>query len=382
MYQFGEVKDINDPEKLGRVKVNVYGFHDDIPTKELGWSNVLMPANTPATLGQGHSVNLKEEILWKTGDLLPNPIQSPAFRAVTSGPAGQSVEEALEVKTITDVAPDYGFYTGSDVPKTGDVREQGSLVCGMFLDPAMQEFLVIGTLPTKTAGVKDNNLRVRGENDPHADETKGQYEPLSPYDPTYPYNHVYETESGHVKEYDDTPGIERIKERHKSGTQYEIGPNGSKVERIIKDNYQLVAGNDTIEVKGSVKIIVSGDAKLSVAKDLTANVGGMLETVVAGNAIATIAGTTTVLNTGDMNLTVSGKDSANLTIKSQYSTTEAAGSTTMHKGEIKLDGNVTVTGTSKLIGETRIADDTITLDDHTHGSNNIDQANTAGPNTN
>ena len=87
-------------------------------------------------LAKGHSVNLKEEILWKTGDLLPNPIQSPAFRAVTSGPAGQSVEEALEVKTITDVAPDYGFYTGSDVPKTGDVREQGSLVCGMFLEPS------------------------------------------------------------------------------------------------------------------------------------------------------------------------------------------------------------------------------------------------------
>ena len=28
-----------------------------------------------------------------------------------------------------------------------------------------------------------------------------------------------ETESGHVKEYDDTPGYERIHERHKSGTQ-------------------------------------------------------------------------------------------------------------------------------------------------------------------
>ena len=359
MYQFGEVKDINDLEKLGRVKVSVYGFHDDIPVKELGWSNVVMPANTPATLGQGHSVNLKEEVLWKTGDLLPNPITSPA----------------PEFKVITDVAPDYSFDVSPSVPRTGDLRVQGSLVCGMFLDPAMQEFLVIGTLPTKTAGVKDNNLRVRGEADPHANETKGQYEPASPYDPTYPYNHVYETESGHVKEYDDTPGIERIKERHKSGTQYEIGPNGSKVERIVKDNYQLVAGNDTIEVKGSVKIIVSGDCKLSVAKDLTANVGGMLETVVAGNAIATIAGTTTVLNTGDMNLTVSGEDSANLTIKSQYSTTEAAGSTTMHKGEIKLDGNVTVTGTTKIV------DGTITLDTHTHGSNNVNQANTAGPNT-
>ena len=54
MYQFGEVKDINDPEKLGRVKVSVYGIHDNIPTYSLPWSNVLMPASTPATLGHGH----------------------------------------------------------------------------------------------------------------------------------------------------------------------------------------------------------------------------------------------------------------------------------------------------------------------------------------
>ena len=366
MYEFGEVKSIDDPEKLGRVRVSVFGVHDDIPSYSLGWSNVIMPANTPAILGQGHSVNLKAEILWKTGDLLPTPLTTPA----------------PEFKVITDVAPDYTFDAGSNVPRTGDVREQGSLVCGMFLDPAMQEFLVFGSIPTKTVGIQDNNLRVRGEADPHADEEKGKYEPVSLYAPKYPHNHVYETASGHVKEYDDTPSAERIKERHKSGTQYEIGPNGAKVERIVNDNYQLVAGNDTIEVKGSVKIIVSGDVKLSVAKDLTANVGGNIEANVTGNALATIAGTTTVLNTGDMNLTVSGKDSANVTIKSQYSVAEAAGSTTIHKGEIKLDGNVTVRGTSKLIGETRIADDTITLDTHTHGSNNVNQANTNVPNTN
>ena len=309
--KFGTVVDINDPEKLGRVKVNVYGLHDNIDTADLPWSMVMMPGNTPAKSGIGSSVNLLV----------------------------------------------------------------GTLVVGMCMDKSMQEFMVMGTLPTKTDGTEDNNVRVRAEADPNADEELGSYQPSSGYAPVYPYNNVMETESGHVKEYDDTPSAERIMERHKSGTQYEIGPNGSKVERIIKDNYQLVAGNDTIEVKGSVKIIVSGDAKLSVAKDLTANVGGMLETVVAGNAIATIAGTTTVLNTGDMNLTVSGEDSANLTIKSQYSTTEAAGSTTMHKGEIKLDGNVTVTGTTKIV------DGTITLDTHTHGSNNVNQVNTAGPNT-
>ena len=109
MYDFGEVKSINDPEKLGRVKVSVYGFHDDIPHYQLGWSNVIMPANTPATLGQGHSVNLKAEVLWKTGDLLPEAITKP--EEIIPGPAGQS--EIIPAKIITDVAPDYGFDAGS-----------------------------------------------------------------------------------------------------------------------------------------------------------------------------------------------------------------------------------------------------------------------------
>ena len=38
----------------------------------------------------------------------------------------------------------------------------GTLVVGIFLDPHQQEFLVIGTLPTKTDGIADNNVRVRG----------------------------------------------------------------------------------------------------------------------------------------------------------------------------------------------------------------------------
>ena len=324
--KFGTVVDVNDPEQLGRVKVNVYGLHDNIETKDLPWSMVIMGGNTPAKDGIGHSVNLLV----------------------------------------------------------------GTLVAGICMDKSMQEFLVIGTIPTKTDGTDDNNIRVKGTDGIESVDPKGTYEPASAYAPVYPYNNVYETESGHVKEYDDTPGYERIKERHKSGTQYEIQPNGSKIEKIVRDNYQLVVGHDTLEVRGNVKIIVSGDANIAVAKNLTAQVGqdmttivgGNMEANITGNALATIAGTTTVLNTGDMNLTVSGKDSANLTIKSQYSVAEAAGSTTIHKGEIKLDGNVTVTGTSKLIGETRIADDTITLDNHTHGSNNVNQANTAGPNTN
>ena len=256
---FGIVKNVSDPEKLGRVKVQVYDFHNNIKIEDLPWSQVMMGANTPAVNGTGHSVNL----------------------AV------------------------------------------GSLVCGIFLDSMMQEFMVMGSLPTKTdvttdddtdiggseaetTNEPDNNARARAEVDPTADDVKGTYEPTSAYAPVYPYNNVYETESGHVKEYDDTPGYERIKERHKSGTQYEIQPNGSKIEKIIRDNYQLVVGHDTLEVTGNVKIIVSGDANVAVAKNLTAQVGKDMTTIVGGNMTTTVDGNADLLVKGDIDGEVRG----------------------------------------------------------------------------
>ena len=216
---FGIVKNVNDPNKLGRVKVKVYDLHDNIKTEDLSWSQVVMPANTPAINGTGQSVNL----------------------AV------------------------------------------GSLVCGIFLDAMLQEFMVMGSLPTKTEGVEDNNVRVRAEADPHAAETRGTYQPASTYAPEYPYNNVMETESGHVKEYDDTPGLERITERHKSGTNYEVTADGSKNETIVRDNYRLVVGQETLEVYGDVRIIVSGHCDLAVAGNVTTAIGGDMLSTVDGN---------------------------------------------------------------------------------------------------
>ena len=257
---FGIVVDINDPEKLGRCKVKLYHIHDNIPTDELGWSIVLMPATTPAQNGLGSSVNL----------------------------------------------------------------QVGTLVTCQPLDSTQQEFIITGTLPTKTdittptynedgeetesetVNTHDNNPRVRAEANPHADEISGTYEPESSYAPEYPYNNVYETESGHVTEYDDTPGHERITKRHKSGTQYEIGPNGSKIERIVRDNYQVVMGHDTLEVKGNVKIYVSGDANLAVSKNLTAQVGNDMTTIVNGNAYTTVDGNADLLVKGDIDGEVRG----------------------------------------------------------------------------
>ena len=282
---YGLVEDINDPQQLGRVKVRVYGVHTKkILTKDLPWSISIMPPTTPAVRGIGHSVNLLV----------------------------------------------------------------GTLVVGMFSDNSNQDFLILGTLPTKTSGVQDNNVRVRGGIDPNATDTMGAMQPPSGYAPTYPYNNVYETESGHVKEYDDTPGSERINERHKSGTSYEIQPNGSKVEKIVRDNYTLVMHDDTLEVHGSVNIIVSENCNLAVAGYLTANVGGDMDVAVAGNTIIT----------SENDITLNAKNS-----------------------KIKLDTpTVECTGNITVVGDV-IADSDITLETHVHPGDGGDNStgNTGEP---
>ena len=82
-------------------------------------------------------------------------------------------------------------------------------------------------------------------------------EPASAYAASYPKNHVMETESGHIKEYDDTSGAERIHEYHTKGTFYEIDKDGNKVTRVVGDNYEVIAGSDFVNVKGSANLTVS-----------------------------------------------------------------------------------------------------------------------------
>lgn len=57
------------------------------------------------------------------------------------------------------------------------------------------------------------------------------------FNPKYPYNHVHQTESGHLIEYDDTPGAERLHWYHRSGTFTEIYARGDRVDRIHGGHY-------------------------------------------------------------------------------------------------------------------------------------------------
>src|SRR5210317_2319453 len=92
-------------------------------------------------------------------------------------------------------------------------------------------------------------------------------QPSIPYAAVYPYNHVYESESGHIREYDDTPSFERIHERHISGTSYEMLPNGDKIDIISNTHYTLVSNNNKANISGNSDITIGGRHKVYINKD-------------------------------------------------------------------------------------------------------------------
>jgi hypothetical protein len=92
---------------------------------------------------------------------------------------------------------------------------------------------------------------------------------LSWVKPKYPFNHVYESESGHVIEIDDTPDYERINVFHRSGARIEINNKG-EIHIIAAEgqdlNLQAANVNINNEGSGNLNIKALGEAFITAAK--------------------------------------------------------------------------------------------------------------------
>jgi hypothetical protein len=118
---------------------------------------------------------------------------------------------------------------------------------------------------------------------------------------SYPFNHVRMSESGHVEEWDDTPKAERLHRFHKTGTFEEIQPDGTKVTKIIKDEYEITLGLKDVWIKGAVNITIGdqdtpsdcrllyyGDLVQEVYGDYHLNVHGDKRTKINGNEVTEV----------------------------------------------------------------------------------------------
>lgn len=122
----------------------------------------------------------------------------------------------------------------------------------------------------------------------------------------YPYNQVQETPSGHVIEYDDTPGGERILLKHRTGAGVELRADGSVVISSRNQKVEVTGGDHTTIVEGEGKLIYKGNLTLDVAGDLNMNVGGNYNLNVAGDKKEEIKGRHTKTVNLDQNYTIRG----------------------------------------------------------------------------
>lgn len=95
-------------------------------------------------------------------------------------------------------------------------------------------------------------------------------QPEAPFAAKYPFNKVFESESGHIMEFDDTPKQERISICHRTGTFTEIDANGTQVNKIIGDGFIIIERNGCVYVHGECNLTANGN--INILCKATANV--------------------------------------------------------------------------------------------------------------
>jgi hypothetical protein len=99
----------------------------------------------------------------------------------------------------------------------------------------------------------------------------------------YPNNQVKETASGHIVEYDDTPGAERVMIRHTSGSGVEMRADGTVIYGSTKHTIRVTACDEKVIVDGDGELQYNGNLKMKVAGDFDLEVGGDYNVTVKGD---------------------------------------------------------------------------------------------------
>ena len=128
------------------------------------------------------------------------------------------------------------------------------------------------------------------------------------YQPVYPYNNATVSESGHKFEIDDTPGRERVRLSHRTGTFIEMHPNGDEVHKVFGDGYEITIKNKNVLIKGSCTVQIEGDCNMNVLKDMNVQVGGNYNLLVQGK--------TNIRSRED--ISISGDDDVSITANENF----------------------------------------------------------------
>ena len=354
----GVVEDRFDPEKLGRLRVRVLGVHtsnkNKIATADLPWASVVLPTTSSGISGLGQSPSFIVEGAWVWG----------YFRDGSGLMQEMVIVGTLPGRPAELGNTDSGFYDPNfRLDKDGQPTNI-SVYPKEMAEPDTNRLAVNNPDKEHTSltSRKADRLEPTGEvkQVPTADfdevgsniaasDTDNWSQPAITYNAVYPYNHVFESESGHIKEYDDSFTVDedgirtnhyRIYERHSSGTSYEIDTAGNRIDLNMasyfnitqKDNKHYIKGNSDVTIDGRHKVFINksgtadnnydiqvgpnanvniqvdngnlnvvtktGQFNFDVGSDMNVNVGGNYNLNVQGSETKTVEGTTTHNTTG------------------------------------------------------------------------------------
>ena len=338
----GVVEDRNDPKTLGRLRVRCLGYHTEdltkLPTSDLPWAHIMNPITSATVSGVGQSPLGAVEGTWVVGFFTDgSDAQQPMIMGTLPGvPAKLPTKDAT--KGFQDVTnANYPKYLETDVNRlavnekteddNGDVSESNPHST-LTIRRADRD-LAVGI--AQIDGIFDGVAPIDSDLD-----TTFWDEPATEYNATYPRNHVYESEGGHIREIDDTPGAERIHERHNSGSGYEIFPNGTKVTRVKGKNYNIVSDDEYCHIQGTARETIDKGLRIRVnAEGITGN-NYNIEVGQGSNVNVEVNG-------GNINLTTlgTGEDAGDININASRDLNVQVGR------NMTMDVSETITETSK-----------------------------------
>ena len=369
---FGIVEDIDDPRQLGRVRVRVFGVHSpsvaDIKTEDLPWAPVLTPTTSSSNSGIG-----------TTPRILCGSLVMLTF-------LDEDKQHPFIMGTVPSEIKEYFInFDGSDVKRGNDNFG--------FQDPdnvyPTSEYVNENDLPKLSRSVDNEFVRTQHTS------TNELFDITEPEDirsnHQYPHNQVRQSTTGHYEEWDDTPGNERINTQHKSGTFEEIRPDGTKVTKIVNEQFEIVTSNDTVWIGGNCNVHIEGNnniyvkqnqnltidenqntvihksQNITIDESRTTNIGQNESLTIGQNRTTDVGQNETVTIGGNSDVNISG--SSNITVgsttnlKSGSSVTIDTPSTTI-TGTLQVTGSQTNSSTITASGE--VTGNGIKLSTHKH----------------
>jgi len=345
---FGVVEDRSDPYKTGRVRVRILGHHTPdkiaLPTADLPWAQVMQPTTSAGISGLGHSPTGLVEGSWvlgyfKDGMRRQDPI-------ILGSVPGNPINYSDTTRGFNDPNGIYPKYINE--PDNNRLAVNAKNDSGAETNPhpslTLRRATRITGVPTADFNSMDNALT---SDDSPASDGDTWNQPNIPYDATYPFNTVYESESGHLLEFDDTLTKQRIHLRHRTGTGIEMDASGTRTDIVSNEYYSIISSDSKVLISGDSDTTINGRHKLFINRDGASN--NSYDIQVGPNAnvniqvdkgdlnIHTADGRINMNAAGDYNLRVGGN--MNIEVEGSYIKTVSGSSSDLTDGAVIITGS-------------------------------------------